>query len=201
MQRTLLALFSFFYFAVGFAQTDTLNYKFLDWYITTLGQKRIYIDKCPDNISKYDLGTQDEYFQRTNRNLRICVNPIVYSQRIINALTELKINFDTVSLNRQITKSYSYFFSQDKFRNGKVVSNQGIFLRGREINPFRHRRTIRLSVPLLTDSNNFIIVKSEVLDKQLREKQSSIDIFQIQQDYSFKLIKRIDRKYDKHEGR
>ena len=195
MKKTLLISFLTFYFATGFAQTDTLNYKFLDWYATTLGQKRIYIDKYPHNISKFDLGTQKEYFQRTDPNTRICGNPIVYSQRIITAFDELKINYDTVSLDRQIMNSYSYFLTQDKFKNGKIVSYRHFYFLGRIISPFRHQRTITLSMPLLTDSNKYLIVKSSVLDRRSRKKQSSIDIFQIQADSSFKLIKRLNRQY------
>ncbi len=195
MQKTLLTLFSTFYFGLGFAQTDTLNYKFLDWYVTTIGQKRIYIDNYPHTISKYDLGTQEEDFHRTNPNLRICLSPIVYSQRILNALNELKINFDTASLNRQITKSYSSYFTQDNFKNGKVVSYWSVHFLGRIISPFRHRRTITLSRPLVTDGNKYLIVKSSIIDRRSRIKQNSIDIFELQTNNSFKLIKRIDRKY------
>lgn len=125
MRQLLLIFLTTFSLVDSIAQTDSLNYKFLDWYVTTLGQKRIYIDNYPHNINKYDLGTKKEYFQRkdTNSLTFICVEPIIYSQRIIEAFDELKINYDTVSLNRQIENSHCSILAQDKFKNGKVVSS------------------------------------------------------------------------------
>jgi hypothetical protein len=187
-----LIVFMVFFVSKSCAQTGSLNYEFLDWFVTTLEQKSNYIDKWPDNINAYDLGTD------TRAAIRGCGNPIVYSQSVMTALKNLETDYDTLSLVKQVRNSHGHPFSQDGFKNAKVISWTRLSpydhsFYGRLFIPFKHKRTITLSIPLWTGNNKYAIVKSSVLDRMSREINSSIDIFQRQPDSSFKLVKRLDR--------
>ena len=175
------------------AQTETLKYQFVNWYISNLGDKKIYIDRLPNYFSKVDLGTEVETYIG-------CGRPIMYDKKIIEAFDELKISYDTLLLNNQITQqSLVNFLQQDKLEKGKIISFKlspwnHSFL-GEILSPFRHSETLCLSIPIWTDNNKIVIVKSSLLSRQSKAiRKSKIEIYQIRDNKTFDLIKVIDEK-------
>ena len=190
MKRQLTLMF-FLTSTFCFAQTDSLKYQFINWYLANLKSKTIYVDRVSNNISKVDLGTEVSTYKG-------CGREISYNQKIIDAVKELNINYDTFLLHKQIEEqSYNNFLYQDKLQKGKIISWKlspfNSTLVGSMLIPFKHRATLSLSTPLWTDNNRVVVLKTSLLSRQSKKiRNGTLEIYQCRDGKTFELLKVID---------